>query len=170
MGDSRPPEEYPEPLLPPPLPPPPKLLPKPSSLCHPSSPRHPNMPLHCSRVGRQAAAGPLDRGTLMQAMHAALAGAWGGQAPWPIGGWCMLAEGARVPPPGGWAVPPLRTPVPESPLAPKDRCSVPSSSSTRSSGMTFKIAYRLPENDPVILLSHLPRPTLCLRESSPPFC
>lgn len=72
-------------------------------------PRQPNMPLHRSRVGRQAAAGPLDRGTLMQAMHAALAGAWGGRAPWPPApGWgCMLAEGVTVLPPGSWAWPPL---------------------------------------------------------------
>lgn len=72
-------------------PPPPssplESFPQPLSQCLPSAPpRHPNMPLHCSRVGRRAAAGPLDRGTLTQAMHAALAGAWGGQAPWPTGG------------------------------------------------------------------------------------
>lgn len=97
--------------LSPPLLPPLELFPSshPYATCYP--PRPPNMPLHCSRVGRQAAAGPLDRGTLTQAMHAALAGAWGGQAPWPTGlgggGACWLKEqgsccqaAGPAPPPG----------------------------------------------------------------------
>lgn len=72
-----------------------------------SPPRHPNMPLHCSRVGRQAAAGPLDGGTLMQAMHAALAGAWGGQAPWPTGEVVHAGCRSKGPATGRLARPPL---------------------------------------------------------------
>lgn len=102
------PEEQPPPL--PPAPPAPGVISQLLSLCHLLPPKTPNMPLHCSRVGRQAAAGPLDRGTLTQAMHAALAGAWGGQAPWPtgvgVGGACWLKERGSCCQAAGPATPP----------------------------------------------------------------
>lgn len=103
----------------------------------PQTPQHASPLFQNGQAGRSWTPGPWHP----DAGHArCLGGGLGRAAPWPTGGWCMLAEGARVLPPGGWAGPPLQTPVPESPLAPKDRCSVPSASSTRSSGMTSKIA------------------------------
>lgn len=91
-----------------PVPPPPRLLPQPLSLCHLSPPETPQnaSPLFQSgQAGRSWTPGPWHP----DAGHARCLGGSLGRAGTMAdrGWWCMLAEEARVLPPGGWARPPL---------------------------------------------------------------